>query len=141
MVVGPSGLWFSLICLFFLISDIDPLCIHFVKVEQRGEKYKSTGSAVRSQTLCSDVIFLTLTHSIEDSPNADLMLSFEVASLITLFGIFFFPSVTKLQTLPTKVSNFYLIFLYNVAMIFFFNLENDAGNFISLGFYFISQFC
>lgn len=60
-----------------------------MKLEQRGEKSKSTGSAVRSQTLCSNVISIMLTDSIEDSPNDDLRFSFEVASPTCLEFFFF----------------------------------------------------
>lgn len=139
--VEPSWLWFSLICLFSHISGIDPPCIHFVKLEQRGEKYKSTGSAVRSQTLCSDVISITLTDSIEDSPNDDLMFSFEVASPQHVFWNYFFSKCYKNKNITNQSLTPLFDFFYGVAVIFFFNLENDAGNFISLGFYFISRFC
>lgn len=43
------------------------LCVT-MKLEQRGEKCKNTGSAVRSRTLCSDVFVFCNTDSVEDFP-------------------------------------------------------------------------
>lgn len=58
-----------------------------------------------------------------------------------LFGIIF-SNVTKKQTLPTKPWNLknLISFMVSLWFFFFFNLQNDAGNFISLGFHFISWF-
>lgn len=126
---------FSLICLFSLISDIDPSCSHFVKLEQR-EKYKSTGSAVRSQTLCSDIISITLTDRIEDSPNDDLTFSLEVGSPNMFAGITFFLSVTKIKTLPTKVWHLYLISFMVLLWFFLIGKWYRKFHFLGILFYF-----
>lgn len=51
------------------------------------------------------------------------------------------PDVTKIQTWPTTPRNLDLISFMVSLCFFFFNLENDSGNFISLGLYFILWFC
>lgn len=64
----PSWLWFSLICMLplFLVQTHPA-----VKLEQREGSYGELRSADRSRALCSNVISITLTESLEGS-NDDL---------------------------------------------------------------------
>lgn len=111
-----------------------------VKLEQRVEKCKSTGLAVRSPTLCSEVI----------SYNTDwfdwrfpfLHFLFKLPPPKCCLELFFSPKCYKNANVTNATSNPLFDFFYGITMIFFFfNLEKDAGNFISLGFYFILWFC
>lgn len=95
--VRPSWLWFSLICSFSLIAVIDPLCIHFLCYTETGAKGREmqehwVSCQEPNSLFC---FFYNIDDSIEDSPNHDLVFSFQVASPKILFGIFFFQILQK----------------------------------------------
>lgn len=85
---------------FWYRSILYPASCVILKLEQRERNARALGQLSEFKVFVLMFFSVTLSDSIEDSPNHDFVFSFSVASPKMLFGIVF-SNVTRMQTLPT----------------------------------------